>query len=105
MKPKIIETAASASPPEVNHESFDTFDLAAQVKGTPERNIRNKINKKSTLGNRRSRDTEDENRPASATEVIVAGAEVEDDRPPPLPPKRATPSPKKGMSVESQVGT
>jgi hypothetical protein len=107
MKPKIIETSASASPPEVNNESFDAFDLAAQVKGTPERNIRNKINKKSTLANRRSKETDEESRPTAATKEVPPAAEEEEEeeRPPPLPPKRATPSPKKGMSVESQAST
>jgi hypothetical protein len=99
MKPKIVETSAS---PDVNNDSFDDFDLAAQVKGTPERNIRSKINKKSTLANRRSREAEEESR-STNNQVAKEEEEEEEERPPPLPPKRVTPSPKKGMSVESQV--
>jgi len=67
-------------PPEAEEEE-DQFSLADQIKGTPERSMRNKKKK-----NRRSHEVQED-----AEEI-----------PPPLPPKRLTPSPKKGMSLESQ---
>merc|ERR1711970_547432 len=68
--------------------------LAEQIKGTPERSMRGK--KKNTK-NRRSHEVHDD-MDSSVVSESIASEEI----PPPLPPKRLTPSPKKGMSLESQ---
>lgn len=74
-------------PPPAEEEEEDHFSLADQIRATPERNLRGKKNKK----NRRSHEIHDEIQSAEAEEV-----------PPPLPPKKLSPSPKKGMSLEKQ---
>ena len=65
-------------PPQVEPED-DQFGLADQIRGTPERSLKGKKKK-----NRRSQDVETE------------------DVPPPLPPKKLSPSPKKSHLMESQ---
>merc|ERR1712223_1501448 len=70
-------------PPE--DEEDDQFNLADQIRGTPERSMKGKKKK-----NRRSHEIQDD-MPVESEEV-----------PPPLPPKKFSPSPKKGLSVESQ---
>merc|ERR1711970_234602 len=72
----------------------DHFSLADQIKGTPERSMRKK--KK----NRRSHEVHDE--VMSVDSSVVSESIASEEIPPPLPPKRVTPSPKKGMSLESQ---
>merc|ERR1711936_63382 len=74
-------------PPPAEEEEEDHFSLADQIRATPERNLRGKKNKK----NRRSHEIHDEILPVESEEV-----------PPPLPPKKQSPSPKKGMSLEKQ---
>jgi len=74
-------------PPPAEEEEEDHFSLADQIRATPERNLRGKKNKK----NRRSHEIQDEILSAESGEV-----------PPPLPPKKQSPSPKKGMSLEKQ---
>merc|ERR1712226_528133 len=74
-------------PPAEEEEEEDHFSLADQIRATPERNLRGKKNKK----NRRSHEIQDEILSAESGEV-----------PPPLPPKKQSPSPKKGMSLEKQ---
>jgi len=71
---------------------IETFGLATQIKGTPERNTRAK-KKKPEPRNRRSQ-LEQEEREEPTTEASEAF-----ETPPPLPPKR---SPQKSLSVESQ---
>merc|ERR1712172_40976 len=71
-------------------EEEDQFSLADQIRATPERSLKKEKKKK----NRRSTDSE-------ATSVD-SGRMEEDEIPPPLPPKRITPSPKKGLSLETQ---
>merc|ERR1712042_342436 len=80
------EEMPTPPPPEVED---DHFSLAEQIKGTPERSMRGK--KKNTK-NRRSHEVHEDMDSSVMSEEI----------PPPLPPKRLTPSPKKGMSLESQ---
>merc|ERR1712106_27555 len=72
----------------------DHFSLADQIKGTPERSMRNKKKK-----NRRSHEVHDD---MSVDGSVVSESIASEEIPPPLPPKRLTPSPKKGMSLESQ---
>ena len=74
-------------PPPAEEEEEDHFSLADQIRATPERNLRGKKNKK----NRRSHEIQDEIQSTEPEEV-----------PPPLPPKKLSPSPKKGMSLEKQ---
>merc|ERR1712048_573033 len=74
-------------PPAEEDLEEDHFSLADQIRATPERNLRGKKNKK----NRRSHEIQDDIQSAEAEEV-----------PPPLPPKKLSPSPKKGMSLEKQ---
>merc|ERR1711997_214808 len=64
----------------------DHFNLADQIRATPERNLRGKKNK-----NRRSHEIQDE----------ILSAESE-EAPPPLPPKKQSPSPQKGKTLEKQ---
>merc|ERR1712001_648264 len=68
-------------------EEEDQFSLADQIRATPERNLRGKKNKK----NRRSHEIQDE----------ILSAESE-EAPPPLPPKKLSPSPQKGKTLEKQ---
>merc|ERR1719433_208177 len=79
------ETPPPPPPPEEEEE--DHFSLADQIRATPERNMRGKKNKK----NRRSHEIQEE----------VQAAELE-DAPPPIPPKKLSPSPKKRMPLEKQ---
>ena len=72
-------------PPPPEDEEDDQFNLADQIRGTPERSMKGKKKK-----NRRSHEIQDD-MPVESEEV-----------PPPLPPKKFSPSPKKGLSVESQ---
>merc|ERR1712088_400382 len=74
---------------EVDEEEEDQFSLADQIRATPERSLKKK--KK----NRRSTDSE--------APSADSGRMEEDEIPPPLPPKRITPSPKKGLSLETQA--
>merc|ERR1711970_857500 len=83
------EEMPTPPPPELED---DHFSLADQIKGTPERSMRNKKKK-----NRRSHEVHDD-MDSSVMSESIASEEI----PPPLPPKRLTPSPKKGMSFESQ---
>merc|ERR1712233_110882 len=75
---------------EVEEEEEDQFSLADQIRATPERSLKKEKKKK----NRRSTDSE-----ALSAD---SGRMEEDEIPPPLPPKRITPSPKKGLSLETQ---
>jgi len=75
---------------EVEEEEEDQFSLADQIRATPERSLKKEKKKK----NRRSTDSE-----ALSAD---SGRMEEDEIPPPLPPKRITPSPKKGLSLEAQ---
>jgi len=74
-------------PPPAVEEEEDQFGLADQIRATPERNMRGKKNKK----NRRSHEIHEEALSAEAEEV-----------PPPLPPKKLSPSPTKGKSFDKQ---
>merc|ERR1712130_1034347 len=71
-------------------EEEDQFSLADQIRATPERSLKKEKKKK----NRRSTDSE-----ALSAD---SGRMEEDEIPPPLPPKRITPSPKTGLSLETQ---
>merc|ERR1719458_986901 len=75
---------------EVDEEEEDQFSLADQIRATPERSLKKEKKKK----NRRSTDSE-----ALSAD---SGRMEEDEIPPPLPPKRITLSPKKGLSLETQ---
>jgi len=85
---KLAEPVEMPTPPPPEVED-DHFSLAEQIKGTPERSMRGK--KKNTK-NRRSHEVHED----------MDSSVVSEEIPPPLPPKRLTPSPKKGMSLESQ---
>merc|ERR1712142_189804 len=85
---KVAEPEEMPTPPPPEVED-DHFSLAEQIKGTPERSMRGK--KKNTK-NRRSHEVHED----------MDSSVVSEEIPPPLPPKRLTPSPKKGMSLESQ---
>merc|ERR1719510_1886204 len=77
-------------PVEEEVEEEDQFSLADQIRATPERSLKKEKKKK----NRRSTDSE---------ALSADSGKAEDDEiPPPLPPKRITPSPKKGLSLETQ---
>merc|ERR1712013_971423 len=89
---KVAEQEQMPTPPPPETED-DHFSLAEQIKGTPERSMRGK--KKNTK-NRRSHEVHDD------MESSVVESIASEEIPPPLPPKRLTPSPKKGMSLESQ---
>merc|ERR1712106_168455 len=90
---KVTEPEQMPTPPPPEIED-DHFSLADQVKGTPERSMRNKKKK-----NRRSHEVHDD---MSVDGSVVSESIASEEIPPPLPPKRLTPSPKKGMSLESQ---
>merc|ERR1711970_613106 len=92
VQPQKVEQTPSPPPPE---EEEDHFSLADQIKGTPERSMRNEKKK-----NRRSHEVHDE--VMSVDSSVVSESIASEEIPPPLPPKRVTPSPKKGMSLESQ---
>jgi len=83
------------TPPPPEEEEEDHFSLAEQIKGTPERSMRNKKKK-----NRRSHEVHDDM--MSVDGSVVSESIASEEIPPPLPPKRVTPSPKKGLSLESQ---
>eukprot|EP00092_Neocalanus_flemingeri_P085459 GFUD01107548.1.p1 GENE.GFUD01107548.1~~GFUD01107548.1.p1 ORF type:complete len:2241 (+),score=686.17 GFUD01107548.1:98-6820(+) len=83
------------TPPPPEEEEEDHFSLADQIKGTPERSMRNKKKK-----NRRSHEVHDDM--MSTDGSVVSESITSEEIPPPLPPKRVTPSPKKGMSLETQ---
>jgi len=80
----------SKEPTESPQVEVEPFGLAAQIKGTPERNTRSK-KKKPDPRNRRSQEEKEETTATTTSETF--------ETPPPLPPKR---SPQKSMSVESQ---
>merc|ERR1712088_1298796 len=89
-----MDDLPSPPPPveeEVEEEEEDQFSLADQIRATPERSLKKEKKKK----NRRSTDSE-----ALSAD---SGRMEEDEIPPPLPPKRITPSPKKGLSLETQA--
>merc|ERR1712002_571233 len=90
---KVAEQEQMPTPPPPETED-DHFSLADQIKGTPERSMRGK---KKNAKNRRSHEVHDD-MDSSVVSESIASEEI----PPPLPPKRLTPSPKKGMSLESQ---
>merc|ERR1712106_1231047 len=90
---KVAEPEQMPTPPPPEIED-DHFSLADQIKGTPERSMRNKKKK-----NRRSHEVHDD---MSVDGSVVSESIASEEIPPPLPPKRLTPSPKKGMSLESQ---
>jgi len=92
---KEIEPERLPTPPPPEIEEEDHFSLAEQIKGTPERSMRNKKKK-----NRRSHEVHDEM--MSPDGSVVSESIASEEIPPPLPPKRLTPSPKKGMSLETQ---
>merc|ERR1712004_70549 len=75
---------------EMEEEEEDQFSLADQIRATPERSLKKEKKKK----NRRSTDSE--------ALSAHSGRAEDDEIPPPLPPKRITPSPKKGLSLETQ---
>merc|ERR1712037_658579 len=88
-----MDDLPSPPPPveeEVEEEEEDQFSLADQIRATPERSLKKEKKKK----NRRSTDSE-----ALSAD---SGRMEEDEIPPPLPPKRITPSPKKGLTLETQ---
>merc|ERR1719458_1591663 len=88
-----MDDLPSPPPPveeEVEDEEEDQFSLADQIRATPERSLKKEKKKK----NRRSTDSE-----ALSAD---SGRMEEDEIPPPLPPKRITPSPKKGLTLETQ---
>jgi len=91
---KAPEQEAMPTPPPPEEEE-DHFILAEQIKGTPERSMRNKKKK-----NRRSHEVHDDM--MSVDGSVVSESIASEEIPPPLPPKRVTPSPKKGLSLESQ---
>merc|ERR1719182_903991 len=83
-----MDDLPSPPPPveeEVEEEEEDQFSLADQIRATPERSLKKEKKKK----NRRSTDSE-----ALSAD---SGRMEEDEIPPPLPPKRITPSPEKGI--------
>ena len=82
-----VPNQALPPPPAEEDEEEDHFNLADQIRATPERNLRGKKNKK----NRRSHEIQDE----------ILSAESE-EAPPPLPPKKLSPSPQKGKTLEKQ---
>jgi len=86
--PQKEERMPTPPPPE---EEEDHFSLADQIKGTPERSMRNKKKK-----NRRSHEVHDDM--MSVDGSVVSESITSEEIPPPLPPKRVTPSPK----IESQ---
>merc|ERR1712172_70355 len=91
----ILNVIARPPPPPVEEEleeeeEEDQFSLADQIRATPERSLKKEKKKK----NRRSTDSE--------AASVDSGRMEEDEIPPPLPPKRITPSPKKGLSLETQ---
>merc|ERR1712107_957492 len=93
---RITEEMEDLPPPpppveeEMEEEEEDQFSLADQILATPERSLKKEKKKK----NRRSTDSE---------ALSADSGKAEDDEiPPPLPPKRITPSPKKGLSLETQ---
>merc|ERR1712147_598273 len=90
----MAEQEAMPTPPPPEEEE-DHFSLAEQIKGTPERSMRNKKKK-----NRRSHEVHDDM--MSVDGSVVSESIASEEIPPPLPPKRVTPSPKKGLSLESQ---
>merc|ERR1712106_332807 len=90
---KVTEPEQMPTPPPPEIED-DHFSLADQIKGTPERSMRNKKKK-----NRRSHEVHDD---MSVDGSVVSESIASEEVPPPLPPKRLTPSPKKGMSLEFQ---
>ena len=92
---KAAEQEAMPTPPPPEEEEEDHFSLAEQIKGTPERSMRNKKKK-----NRRSHEVHDDM--MSVDGSVVSESIASEEIPPPLPPKRVTPSPKKGLSLESQ---
>merc|ERR1711915_786071 len=92
---KEIEPERLPTPPPPEIEEEDHFSLADQIKGTPERSMRNKKKK-----NRRSHEVHDEM--MSPDGSVVSESIASEEIPPPLPPKRLTPSPKKGLSLETQ---
>merc|ERR1711868_190613 len=69
-------------PPPAQEAEDDHFSLADQIRGTPERSLKGKKKK-----NRGSHEIHDD--------MIDA-----EDVPPPLPPKKLSPSPKKGLSID-----
>ena len=77
---------ATPPPPPPPEDEDDQFSLADQIRATPERSLKGKKKK-----NRRSHEIHDDMVPVES-----------DDVPPPLPPKKLSPSPKKGMSLERQ---
>merc|ERR1712212_104907 len=84
------EEISTSRTEEMDEEEEDQFSLADQIRATPERSLKKEKKKK----NRRSTDSE-----ALSAD---SGRMEEDEIPPPLPPKRITPSPKKGLSLETQ---
>merc|ERR1712032_707899 len=72
-------------PPPPALEEDDNFGLADQIRGTPERSMKGGKKKKN---NRRSHEIHD-------------NVPVDSEVPPPLPPKKLSPSPKKGLSLET----
>merc|ERR1711963_287339 len=84
------EEISTSRTEEMDEEEEDQFSLADQIRATPERSLKKEKKKK----NRRSTDSE---------ALSADSGKAEDDEiPPPLPPKRVTPSPKKGLSLETQ---
>merc|ERR1712089_85215 len=83
---------------EEEEEEEDQFSLAEQIRATPERSLKKEMKKKK---NRRSADSSSEEVVLSVSPVPKLEMEesMEQETPPPLPPKR-TMSPKKAMSVE-----
>ena len=69
-------------PPAPQDVEDDHFGLADQIRGTPERSLKGKKKK-----NRRSHEIHDD--------MIDT-----EDVPPPLPPKKLSPSPRKGLSID-----
>jgi hypothetical protein len=93
-RPEELELPAALPTPADEEEEEDQFSLAEQIRATPERSLKKEKKKK----NRRSTDSTE----ALSADSSLAGRLEEDEMPPPLPPKRITPSPKKGPSLESQ---
>merc|ERR1712107_421669 len=86
----LMEDLPPPPPPieeEMDEEEEDQFSLADQIRATPERSLKKEKNRRSTDSEALSADS---------------GKAEDDEIPPPLPPKRITPSPKKGLSLETQ---
>ena len=82
---QVQDRLTPSPPPPPALEEDDNFGLADQIRGTPERSMKGGKKKKN---NRRSHEIHD-------------NVPVDSEVPPPLPPKKLSPSPKKGLSLDT----